>query len=222
MHLLLLKMSPPPVPRAAASVGHGYDLDCGVCKSINYRIGETAQEKLLCTMQVQRPTLRAVGNSTDGVIEGRHEGIRSGGIAFGVPLVRSFCLSNGVGVEFNAWMNHGIVRRSGDAPRTREPAVLFPYLIDQYVAQFLYSTPLQHPHRPSPPSFQGDDRPARPALQPANAAPVHKSFCDWTSLFQINRPTASRQSLLAIVVDLDAANRTSRFRPNVLARGIET
>jgi hypothetical protein len=195
MDLVVLNTSPSPVTGTAASVGHRDDLDGSVRKSINYRVWETAQEKLPCTRQVQRPALWAVGNFTDRVIEGRHESVCGRGIAFGVPVVRSFCLSDGIWVEFNAWTSHGIVRGSGDAPWTRELLLLFPYPIHQYVARLPYSTLLQHPHRPGHPSFRVDDPLERLVLLPANVAPLHKSSCDWTSCLQIKRQAVSRQSL---------------------------
>jgi hypothetical protein len=219
MDLFALKASPSPVAGTAATVGHGDDLDGGVCKSINYRVWETAQEKLPCAVQVQRPALRAVGNFTDGVIDGRDESVCGSGVAFGVPLVRSFCLSDRAWVEFNAWTSHGIVRGSGDAPRTRELLSLSPYLIHQYVARFPYSTLLQHPHRPSHLSFPADDRPEQPVLQPANVALLHKPFCDWTSCVQIKRLIASRQSLPAIAINRETAKQIGQtIPPSVLAR----
>jgi hypothetical protein len=219
MDLFALKSSPSPVVWTAATVGHGDDLDGGVCKSINYRVGETAQEKLPCAVQVQRPALRAVGNVPDGVIDGGHECVCSRGIAFGVPLVRSFCLSDGARVEFNAWASHGIVQGSADAPRTRELPSLSPYPIHQCVARFPCSTLLQHSHRPSHLSFPADDQPERPVFQPANVTLLHKPFCDWTSWFQIKRQIAARQSLPAIAINPETAKQIGvTIPPNVPAR----
>jgi hypothetical protein len=219
MDLFALKSSFSPVAWAAATVGHGDDLDGGVCGSVNYRVGETAQEKLSCAVQVGRPALRAVGNFTDGIIEGRHECVCGNGIAFGVPLVCRFCLSDSAWVEFNAWTSHGIVQGSGDAPRTRELLSLSPYLIRQYVARSLYSTLLRHPHRPSHLSSPANDRPEQPVFQPANVAPLHKPFCGWTSCLQIKRQIASRQSLPAIASTLWAAKQIGLvIPPNILVR----
>jgi hypothetical protein len=218
-HFDNLKASPSPVSGTAASVGHRDDLDGGVCKSINDRVGKTAHEKLPCAMQVQRPALRAVGNFSDGVIEGRHKSVCGGAIAFGVPLVRSLCFSDSVGVEFNAWTSHGIVQGSGDALRTRERSLLFPYLIHQYVAGFPYSTPLQRPYRPRHLSFRADARPERPVLQPANVAPLRKPSYDSPSCLEIKRHTASRQSLPGVEMNVDNAKLNgTMIRPIVVYR----
>ena len=137
---------------------------CALCASV---------EKFPCIMQMHRPTLRTGLNLTDGVIEFRDESICSSGIAFGLPLVGSLCLSDRLRMEPNAW----IVRGSGAAPRTRERSLLFPDLDRRCVAQSPYSTPIRHPHRLSHPSFRADDRQARHVLQQADGGLLLRLFC---------------------------------------------
>ena len=128
-------------------------------------------------MQMHRPTLRTGLDLTDGVIEFRDESICSSGIAFGIPLVGSLCLSDRLRMEPNAWSGQRIVRGSGAAPRTRERSLLFPDLDHRCVAQSPYSTPIRHPHRLSHPSFRADDRQARHVLQQADGGLLLRLFC---------------------------------------------
>jgi len=114
-------------------------------------------------------------------IECRYESVCSGGIALGVPLISSSCLSYRLRMEFNAWTSHGIVRGFGVWRRTREPFSLFPYLNRQRVARSPYSTLLPRPHPPSHLNFRSDDRRAQRALPQEGAVPLPKPFCGWCS-----------------------------------------
>jgi hypothetical protein len=98
MDLLGLESAGSPVPRTAASVGD--------CDDLNFSC---------CSMDL-----------TDGVIEFRDESICSSGIAFGIPLVGSLCLSDRLRMEPNAWSGQRIVRGSGAASRTRERSYFSP------------------------------------------------------------------------------------------------
>jgi hypothetical protein len=132
---------------------------------------------------------------TDGVIEFRDEGIRSRGVAFGIPLVGSLCLSDSVRMEPNASSGHPIVRGSGVARRTRESSLLSPDPSHRCVAQSPYSTPIQHPHQLSHPSFQADNRQGRHAPRWEDAGPLSRLSRDWASWLQSNSWIGFRQSI---------------------------
>jgi len=174
---------------------HSNNLNSGLGHPVNYRVRETAEEKSPRTMQMHGPPLRTVLDLTDGVIEFRDESICGRGIAFGIPLVGRLCLSDRVRMEPNAWSGHRIVRGSGAAPRTRESSLLYPGLDHRCVAQSPHSTPIQHPHRRSHPSFQADDRQALHAPRWEDAAPLSRLSHDWASCWQINRRIGFRQSI---------------------------
>jgi hypothetical protein len=177
MDLLGLKSAGSPVPRTAASVGDCDDLNFSCCSSVNYAVRKPPKEKFPRIMQMHRPTLRTGVDLTDGIIEFRDESLCSSGIAFGIPLVGSLCLSDRLRMEPNAWSGQRIVRGSGAAPRTRGRSLLFPDLDHRCVAQSLYSTPIRHPHRLSHPSFRADDRQARHGLQQADGGLLLRLFC---------------------------------------------
>ena len=152
-----------PMARTAAPMGHSDNLNGGLGDPVNYRVRETSEEKFSRTTQMHGPPLRTLLDLADGVIEFRDESIRGRGIAFSIPIVSRLCLSDCVRMESNAWSGHRIVRGSGAAPRTREPALLYPDPDHRCVAQSPCSTPIQPPHRLSHPNFQADDWQARHA-----------------------------------------------------------
>jgi len=193
----LSDLKPPrlPITRAAAPVGHSDNLNGGFRDPVNYTIRETAEEKFPRTMQMHGPTLRTSLDLTDGVVEFRDGSIRSRGIAFGIPLVGRSCVSDRVRMEPNVWSGHRIVRGSGAAPRTKESSLLYPDLDHRCVAQSPHSTPIQHPHRLSHPSFQADDQQARHAPRWEDATPLLRLSHDWASCLQINRRIGFRQSI---------------------------
>ena len=193
----LADFKPPrlPIARTAAPMGHSDNLNGGLGDPVNYTVRETAEEKFPRTMQMHGPTLRTGLDLTDGVIEFRDESIRSRGIAFGIPLVCRLCLSDRVRMESNAWSGHRIDRGSGAAPQTKESSLLSPDLDHRCVAQSPHSTPIQHPHRLSHPSFQADERQARHAPRWEDAAPLSRLSHDWASCLQINRRIGFRQSI---------------------------
>jgi hypothetical protein len=196
MDLSVLKPPRLPITRTAACMGHSDNLNGGFGDPINYPIREASQEKFPRTMQMHGPTLRTGLDSTDGVIELRDESIRSRGIAFGIPLVGSPCLSYRVRMEPNAWTGHWIVRGSGAAPQTRERSLLFLDPDHRCVAQSPYSTPIQHPHRLSHPSFQADNRQALHAPRWEGAGHLSKLSDDRVSCLQIKHRIGFRQSVL--------------------------
>jgi hypothetical protein len=174
MDLSDLKSPGLPITRTSPPVGHSNNLNGGFGNPVNYPVRETSEEKFPRTMQMHGPTLRTALDLSDGVIEFRDESIRGRGIAFGIPLVGSFCLSDRVRMEPNAWTSHRIVRGSGAAPQTRELSLLSYDLDHRCAAQSPYSKPIQHPHRPSHPSFQADDRQALHAPRWEDAGPLSK------------------------------------------------
>ncbi len=192
----LSDLKPPrlPVTRTAAPVGDSDNLNGGFGDPVNYPVRKTSEEKFPRAMQMNGPTLRTGLDLTDGVVEFRDEGIRSRAIVFGIPLVGSLCLSDRVRMEPNAWSSHRIVRGSGAVPRTRERSLLSPDLDHRCVAQSPYSRPIQHPRRPSHPSFQADDRQVLPAPRWEDAGPLSKLSEDWASCLQIKRRIGFRQS----------------------------
>jgi hypothetical protein len=180
--------------RTAAPMGHSDNLNSGLRDPVNYHVRETSEEKSPRAMQMHGPSLGTLLDLTDGVIEFRDESIRGRGIAFGIPIVSRFCLGDRVRMEPNAWSGHRIVRGSGAGPRTRESSLLYPGLDHRCVARSPHSTPIQHPHRLSHPSFQADDRQARHAPRWEDAAPLSRLSRDWASCLQINRRIGFRQS----------------------------
>jgi len=183
-----------PITRTAAPVGHSDNLNGGFGDPVNYPVRETSEEKFPRAMQMNGPTLRTGLDLTNGVIEFRDERIRSREIAVDIPLVGSLCLSDRVRMEPNAWTSHRIVRGSGAVPRTRERSLLSSDLDHRCVAQSPYSRPIQHPHRPSHPSFQADDRQALHVPRWEDAGPLSKLSDDWASCLQIKRRIGFRQS----------------------------
>ena len=177
MDLSVLKSPRLPITRTASPVGHRDHLNGGFGDPVNYPVRESSEEKFPRILQMHRPTLRTGLDLTDGVIEFRDESICSSGIAFGIPLVGSLCLSDRLRMEPNAWSGQRIVRGSGAAPRTRGRSLLFPDLDHRCVAQSPYSTPIRHPHRLSHPSFRADDRQARHVLQQADGGLLLRLFC---------------------------------------------
>ena len=175
----LIVLEPPrfPVSGATASMGYGDDLGRCCCDPINYGVGETPEEKFPCPVQVQRRAFRAFGNFTDSLIERREESICRGRIALCIPQISGSCLSYRVRMEFNAWASHGIGRGSDGARPTKEPSSPFPYPTRQYGARFLFPIPLPRPHPPSHPSFQSDDRQARPVLQQGDEELLRRPSC---------------------------------------------
>jgi hypothetical protein len=190
-------LKPPPlrVTRTASSVGHCDDLNDRIRDPVNYRVGKTSEEKFPRAMQVHGPTLRIGLDLTNGEIELSDKSIRGRGIAFGISLVGSLCLSDRVRMELNAWSAHRIVRGSGAAPPTRESSLLYPGQDHRCVAQFPYSMPIQHPHRLSHPSFQVDGRQALHAPRWEGATPLSRLFHDSASCLQVNRRIGFRQSI---------------------------
>ena len=183
------------VTKTASPVGNRDDLNGRFHDPVNYGVRKTPKKNLPRVMLTQWPTLRTFENFTYGLIERGNESVRCGGIAFGIPLIGSLCLSYRVGMEPNAWTGHRIDRGFGAAPRTREPSLLFPDLNHRCVAQSPYSTPIQHPHRLSHPSFPADDRQARLAPQREGAGRLSKPSDGWVSFFQIKHPLGFRQSM---------------------------
>ena len=177
MDLSVLKSPRLPITRTASPVGHRNHLNGGFGDPVNYPVRETSEEKFPRIMQMHRPTLRTGLDLTDGVIEFRDESICSSGIAFGIPLVGSLCLTDRLRMEPNAWSGQRIVRGPGGAPRTRARSLLFLDLDHRCVAQSPYSTPIRHPHRLSHPSFRADDRQARHVLQQADGGLLLRLFC---------------------------------------------
>ena len=184
-----------PIAGTAASMGHSDNLNGGLDDPVNYRVRETPEEKSPRTAQMHGSPLRTGLDLADGVIEFRDESIRGRGIAFGIPVVSRLRLSDCVRMESNAWSGHRIVRGSGAAPRTREPSLLCPDLDRRCVAQSPCSTPIQHPHRLSHPSFQADDRQALHAPRWEDAGPLSKLSDDRASWLQIKRRIGFRQSI---------------------------
>ena len=214
-----------PIARTATPMGHRDNLDGGLVDPVNYPVRETSEEKFSRATQMYGPSLRTVLDLTDAVIEFRNESIRGRGIAFGIPLVGSLCLSDRVRKEPNAWSGHRIVRGSGAAPQTRESSLLSPDPDHRCVAQFPYSTPIQHPHRLSHPSFQADDRQARLAPRWEGARPLSKLSRDWASCLQVKRRIGFRQSIpitaeeVRLWITLKTAKQVGLTIPsNVLAR----
>ena len=184
-----------PIAGTAPPMGHSYNPNSGLGDPVNYCVRETSEEKSPRTPEMHGPPLRTLLDLTDGVIEFRDESTRGRGIAFGIPLVGRFCLSDRVRMEPNAWSGHRIVRGSGAAPRTRESSLLYPDLDRRCVAQSPYSTPIQHPHRLSHPNFQANDRQALHAPRWEDATPLSRLSHDWASCLQINRRIGFRQSI---------------------------
>ena len=182
MDLSVLKSPRLPIARTVSPVGHRDHLNGGFGYPLNYPVRKTSEAKFPLIMQMHRPALRTGLDLTDGVIEFRDESICSSGIAFGIPLVGSLCLSDRLRMESNAWSGQRIVRGSGGAPRTREPSLLFPDLDHRCVAQSPYSMPIRHPHRLSHPSFRGVDRQARHVLQQADGGLLPRLLCASVSL----------------------------------------
>ena len=184
-----------PIARPASRMGHSDNLNGRFGNAVNNRVRETAEEKSPRAMQMHRPSLRPLSDLADGVIEFRDESICGSGIAFGIPIVSRFCLSDCCRMEPNAWSGHRIVRGSGAAPPTRESSSLYSGLDHRCVAQSPHSKPIQHPHRLSHPSFQADDRQARHAPRWEDAAPLSKLSHDRASCLQIKRRNGVRQSI---------------------------
>ncbi len=184
-----------PMARTAAPMGHSDNLNGGLGDPVNYRVRETSEEKFSRTTQMHGPPLRTLLDLADGAIEFRDESIRGRGIAFSIPIVSRLCLSDCVRMESNAWSGHRIVRGSGAAPRTREPALLYPDPDHRCVAQSPCSTPIQPPHRLSHPNFQADDWQARHAPRWEDATPLSRLSHDWASWLEIKRRIGFRQSI---------------------------
>ncbi len=176
--MFTLQTSGLPVSGTAASVSDGNDLDGGCCLSVNYRVGKMAKEKFSRPVQMQRPTFWIAANFTDGVIERKHKAIGCRRIALSVPKKSSSGFRDGFGMEVNAWTSHVIVREFGDALRTRELFLPFPYPNRRCAARSPYSTLLPHPRLPNHPSFQSGDRQARLALRRVDEEPVVRPFSD--------------------------------------------
>jgi hypothetical protein len=177
MDLSVLKTPRLPITRTASPVGHRDNLNGRSGDPVNYPVRETSEEKFPRIMQMHRPTLRTGLDLTDGVIEFRDESICGSGIAFGIPLVGSLCLSDRLRMEPNAWSGQWIVRGSGAAPRTRERSLLFPDLDHRCGVQSPYSMPIRHPHRQTHPSCRADDRQAQHVLQQADGGLLLRLFC---------------------------------------------
>lgn len=175
--MLGLKLPTLPVSGAAAPMGHGDDLHGCCCWPVNYRVGKTAEEKLPCGVQVRGPTLRTFQNSTDRLIECRHESIPRNRIALGVPQIGSSCLGDSFRMQFNAWTSHRTVRGSGDVQPTRERSSPFPYPTHRGGARSPHPTPLPRLHLRSHPGFQSDDPQALLGLQQVNGELLLRPFC---------------------------------------------
>src|SRR5437870_5942365 len=119
---LNLELPGSPVPWTTAVVGHGENLHRRFYNPINYAIGEAAEERPLRAVQVHRPSLRSAQHLPDRVIELGYESICRGEIAFGIPLIGSSRLCDGLGMELNAWTSHEPVRGFDAARRTKEPS----------------------------------------------------------------------------------------------------
>lgn len=195
---VLVRLEPPrfPISRTTAPVSHRDDLDGRFCNPINYGVGKTSEEKLPCTVQVQRPALRTAEDLTDGLIERCHESISCSRIALSVPEISSSRLDNSFRMGLNAWTSHRTARGSGDAQPTRELSSPFPCPTRQYAVRSPYSTLLQHPHPPSHPSFRSDNRQVRLVPRPVDAEPLLRPSYDLDSYFQIIHQAAFLQSLL--------------------------
>jgi len=105
-------------------------------------------------------------------------------------------LNGGFGdpVNYPVGKTRRIVRGSGAAPRTRERSLLYPDLAHRCIAQHPYSTPIQHPHPLSHPSFRADDRQALRTPRREDAAPLSKLSDAWVSCLQVKRWSGFRQS----------------------------
>jgi hypothetical protein len=177
MDLSVLKSPRLPITRTASSVRHRDYLNGEFGDPVKYSVRETSEEKFPRIIQMHRPPLRTGLDLPDGVIEFRDKSFCGSGIAFGIPVVGSLCLSDRLRMESNAWSGQRIVRGSAAARRTRERSLPFPHLDHRCVAQSPYSTPIRYSHRLSHPSFRADDRQARHVLQQADGGLLLRLFC---------------------------------------------
>ena len=181
MDSVVLDLPGSPITRAAALMSHGDDLNGYVGDSVDHGVRKTPKQKFSRTLQMPRPSLRAVANLMDGMVEFGDESICRGGISLGVPEEGSSRFRVGLKVKVNAWTSHGIARRSDDEPQTRERSSLFPCPDRQCGAQSLYSTPPRHLRPPPHLNFPTNDRPAPRALRREGAALLGKLFYGWGS-----------------------------------------
>ncbi len=190
---LVLQASSAPVARAAASMGHSYDLDRCIGHSINHSVGKSAKKIFSCVVRILRPARRTVTDDTDGVVEGRHKGRGGRRIALGIPIVSRLGFGDSAGVKSNAWRGHRIARGFGGVPPTREPFLLYPCLGRRFGARSLYSTPIQHLHRRHHPSCPISGQPELHAPLVASATPLPRPSVERASYTQNIRLAEIRQ-----------------------------
>ncbi len=175
-----LYLEPPgsPVTRTTTAVRYGDNLNGRFCNPINHGKRKPTEEILAGPVQMHRPSVRSGLDLSDRVIEFGYESICRGEIALSIPEIGSSRLSDGFGMNLNAWTSHEPARGFDVARPTKEPSSQAPYSTHQYGARFLFPTPLPRPHPPVHPSYPADDPRARRVPREADGGHLLRFFCD--------------------------------------------